>query len=99
MHTATVCGHEHSGSPDRRPLLCTLPSDERLRPDAAAAALTGYTGTPVSVKTLANARWLGTGPVYQKFGRYVTYRAGDLRTWADERMGAPVRSTSEQGVR
>jgi hypothetical protein len=42
--------------------------------------------------TLAKHRCYGTGPVYQKFGRRVLYRAADLDEWA---AGTRRSSTSD----
>ncbi len=68
--------------------------DARLRRDAVAAALTAV-GLPVKSKTLATMATRGGGPPYQLFGRWPLYRWGDALAWAEARLSAPRRSTSE----
>jgi hypothetical protein len=68
--------------------------DARLRRDAVAAALTAL-GLPVKSKTLATMATRGGGPPYQLFGRWPLYRWGDALAWAEARLSAPRRSTSE----
>ena len=65
-----------------------------LRRKATAEALTAA-GYPVSEKTLATKAVRGGGPAYRTFGRTVLYRWGDALGWAEDRMSAPRRSTSE----
>lgn len=65
-----------------------------LRRKATAEALTAA-GFPVSEKTLATKAVRGGGPAYQTFGRTVLYRWGDALSWAEGRLSAPRRSTSE----
>ncbi len=38
---------------------------------------------------------IGGGPVFRKAGRTPLYTPADLDAWAEARIGAPVRSTSE----
>ena len=61
---------------------------------AAAEALTSA-GYPTAVATLATRASRGGGPVYRRYGARVVYRWGDLLTWAQSRLSAPMRSTSE----
>jgi excisionase family DNA binding protein len=51
-----------------------------LSPDEVAALLR------VPVKTLAQWRYLGTGPRYAKLGRHIRYRAADLDTWLEAQL-------------
>ncbi len=69
--------------------------DSLLTRDRTAAALT-EAGFPVKAKTLATKATRGSGPPYRKFGLRVLYRWGDALAWAEGRLTAPYRSTSEQ---
>jgi hypothetical protein len=71
--------------------------DTLLARDQAAAALTAA-GFPVSKATLATMASRGHGPIYRRFGPRALYRWGDLITWAEGRLSAPRRSTSEADV-
>jgi hypothetical protein len=65
-----------------------------LRTGPAAAFLRqryGY-GTPPS---LAKWRVTGEGPPFRRSGRIILYEPDDLDSWAESRLTAPVRSTSE----
>jgi hypothetical protein len=66
-----------------------------LRRSAAAEYLREQRGIPCSAKTLAKLACIGGGPVYRLFGRIPLYTCPDLDTYADSRLGKPVRSTSE----
>jgi len=66
-----------------------------LTRDMAAAALT-KAGYPVKPKTLATKATRGGGPPYRLFGVRPLYRWGDALAWAQGRLSAPRRSTSEQ---
>jgi hypothetical protein len=68
--------------------------DALLTRRAAAAALTAA-GYPVARATLATRAVRGGGPPFRKFGRVPLYRWADLLEWAEGRMSAPMRSTSE----
>ena len=52
-------------------------------------------GYPVANKTLATKASRGGGPPFQSFGRRPLYRWGDALAWAEGRLTAPRRSTSE----
>jgi hypothetical protein len=65
-----------------------------LRRKATAEALT-EAGYPVTEKTLATKAVRGGGPSYQTFGRTVLYRWSDALAWAEGRLSAPRRSSSE----
>jgi hypothetical protein len=73
------------------------PETMLLRSDAAAALTkAGYPTAPATLATLASR---GGGPVYRRYGSRAIYRWGDLREWAQSRLGAPMRSTSEADAR
>ncbi len=73
-------------------------------PDNPAALLTrGRTaealteaGFPIKAKTLATKATRGGGPPYSRFGLRTLYRWDDALAWAEARLTAPHRSTSEQ---
>ena len=60
----------------------------------AAAALTDA-GFPTAPATLATLATRGGGPVYRRYGNRVIYRWSDLLDWAQSRLSAPMRSTSD----
>lgn len=64
----------------------------RRIPLATALRAKGY---PVAPSTLATKVVRGGGPPYQLFGRIPLYRWGDALAWAESRMSAPRRSSSE----
>lgn len=65
-----------------------------LARDQATAAL-NQRGYKISPKTLATLATRGGGPSYRKFGRRPLYLLADLIAWAEGRLSAPRRSTSE----
>jgi hypothetical protein len=65
-----------------------------LRRAATAEALT-EAGYPTSPATLATMAVRGGGPVHRLYGRIPLYRWGDALAWAESRMSAPRRTTSE----
>ena len=68
--------------------------DALLTREATAVALTA-SGFPVAAKTLATKATRGGGPPYRSFSARALYRWGDALNWANGRMTAPRRSTSE----
>jgi hypothetical protein len=68
--------------------------DPLLTRDAVAAALTAA-GFPVKAKTLATKASRGGGPPYRLFGVRPLYRWRAALAWAEGRLSAPRRSTSE----
>jgi hypothetical protein len=68
--------------------------DVRLRRRATAGALTAL-GFPAAYATLATLATRGGGPPYQVFGRTPLYRWGDALAWAENKLTAPRRSTSD----
>jgi hypothetical protein len=61
----------------------------------AAAYLTWERGLPTSPNTLAKLATVGGGPVYQRFGNHALYTDDNLDAWAEGKLSAPRRSTSE----
>jgi hypothetical protein len=73
--------------------------DALLRRRETADALT-EAGFPMRPATLATKASRGGGPPYRRFGRGVAiYRWGDALQWAQLRLSAPMRSTSELDAR
>jgi hypothetical protein len=73
-----------------------IPSDPEIllrRGDAANSLREA--GYPIARATLATLASRGGGPAYRRFGRVPLYRWGDLLEWAESRLSAPMRSTSE----
>jgi hypothetical protein len=68
--------------------------DALLRRAATAEALT-EAGYPTSPATLATMAVRGGGAVHRCYGRIPLYRWGDALAWAESRMSAPRRTTSE----
>jgi hypothetical protein len=52
-------------------------------------------GFPIESSTLATKATRGGGPPFHKFGARVLYRWGDALAWAQSRLSAPRRNTSE----
>src|SRR5689334_7637183 len=75
-------------------MIVELNAETRLRRSSAAQALTSH-GFPTAAKTLATLASRGGGPTFQSFGRIPLYRWSDLLAWAESRLSAPRRSTSE----
>jgi hypothetical protein len=69
--------------------------DALLTREETAVALSAR-GFPTAKASLATRASRGGGPVYRLFGRRPLYRWGDALEWAEERMGAPRRSSSKQ---
>jgi hypothetical protein len=69
--------------------------DVLLTRPKTADALT-EAGFPVTEATLATKATRGGGPPFQKFGSRVLYRWGPALQWAEARLSAPRRSTSER---
>lgn len=62
----------------------------------SAQFLAEQRGFPVAKNTLQKYATVGGGPPYRKFGGRVLYTEADLLEWAEGRMQAPRRSTSDQ---
>jgi hypothetical protein len=67
-----------------------------LRSQDQASEYIGQRGLKVAPNTLAKLRTLGGGPRYRKFGRFPVYDDPDLDDWIEEKLSAPLRSTSEE---
>jgi len=79
------------------------PASPSVDPDAlltraAAAVALNNAGYPIARATLATKATRGGGPPFRRFGQRVLYRWGDLLDWAQSRLSAPMRSTSEADV-
>jgi hypothetical protein len=69
-------------------------SQRYLRRSYAAGYIRDIWGLPCSPRWLAKLAVTGGGPVFRKAGRFPVYMIADLDLWAEERIGAPRRSTS-----
>lgn len=69
-----------------------------LRRAAAASYVQDCWGLPCSRAWLAKLAVIGGGPIYRKAGRTPIYAPSDLDDWAQRRIGAPQRSTSDVAV-
>jgi hypothetical protein len=65
------------------------------RVDAAKYVVSSY-GFPCSPRWLAKLAVIGGGPVFRKAGRIPIYAPADLDDWAQSRIGAPQKSTSNR---
>jgi hypothetical protein len=76
-----------------------VPTDRKtkLTRGAGAEALT-EAGFPTAEGTLATRASRGGGPKYRRYGSRVIYEWGDLLDWAQSRLSAPIRSTSELDI-
>ena len=60
-----------------------------------AAAYVRAKGLPCAKLTLQKYATVGGGPEYQRFGSRVVYTSASLDRWIDERLSAPIASTSQ----
>jgi hypothetical protein len=67
-----------------------------LRRADAAVYVTRTFGFSCSRQWLAKLAVAGGGPTFRKAGRTPLYALDDLDAWAEARIGAPQRSTSDQ---
>jgi hypothetical protein len=74
--------------------MAQLTPDTLLRRRATAEALSAA-GYPTAEKTLSTKASRGGGPPFRLFGRIPLYRWGDAMAWAEGKLSAPRRSTSE----
>ena len=63
-----------------------------------AAEFLKVIGLRVSPNTLAKYATIGGGPIMRHFGRRVVYEVDALKEWANAKLTAPCRSTSDTGV-
>lgn len=68
---------------------------KRRRTRRGAAEFLQAHGYPVAAGTLATKATRGGGPPFEKFGNIVLYEEEALLAWAESRLSAPRRSTSE----
>jgi hypothetical protein len=61
----------------------------------AALYVTERWGIPRSPRTLAKLACIGGGPPFRRAGRFPLYEPPDLDDWAQSKISAPVRTTSE----
>jgi hypothetical protein len=73
-----------------------FPEPKFLRRVDAAAYIKTYWGLPCSPRWLAKLAVTGGGPIYRKAGRAPIYALSDLDAWANSRIGAPQKSTSDR---
>lgn len=71
--------------------------DTLLTRSRTAEALT-TAGYPIATATLRTMVTRGGGPIYRTFGRVAVYRWADALAWAEGRLSAPRRNTSENDV-
>ena len=69
-------------------------SQRYLSPSDACAYLRER-NLPCTPATLNKRRVIGGGPRYCKFGRAVRYTSEWLDAWIEEKLSAPVRSSTE----
>jgi hypothetical protein len=71
-------------------------ADDRtyLTPEESSDVLKDL-GLPTALSTLKKLRCVGGGPTFVKFGRFARYTRPWLREYAESRLSAPLRSTSE----
>lgn len=62
---------------------------------AASAEYLKKRGLPITKATLQKYATVGGGPIYQIFGNRALYTEENLDAWADEKLSAPRRSTSD----
>ena len=60
----------------------------------AALHLTNQRGLRVSKNTLQKWVTTGGGPVYRRFGKIAVYLVADLDAWAEQKLSAPLLSSS-----
>jgi hypothetical protein len=51
-------------------------------------------GNSISVRTLGNWRWSGTGPEFVKIGGKVLYMLSDLERWEESRRASSTLTSS-----
>jgi hypothetical protein len=68
--------------------------NKKLRRKEAAASLTEH-GFPTAAATLATMATRGGGPPFELYSRFPIYTWGTTLAWAQSRLSAPRRSTSE----
>lgn len=69
----------------------------RLNPKEASEHLRAEHGLTYAVSTLAKFRTIGGGPSFYKLAQAILYDRAELDRWAAEKLGQPLRSTSDVG--
>ena len=69
----------------------------RFRRSEAVDYLKTVHGIPTTVATLAKLACVGGGPAFENMGRMVLYPRVELDRWAEGRISAARRNTSEVG--
>jgi hypothetical protein len=77
----------------------TDPLDALFLREEAPAFLKGHGGYKVSQHSLATYATRGGGPTFRKFGSRPMYLGRDLISWAEAKLSAPRRTTSEADTR
>jgi len=77
----------------------TNPLEARYLREEVPAFLKENGGYKVSQHSLATYATRGGGPLFRKFGSRPMYRGADLLAWAEAKLSAPRRTTSEGDVR
>jgi hypothetical protein len=86
-------GNSNSATPVEK---VSVPSDPNARLDRKTLALTlTAAGFPISHATLATLASRGGGPAFQLWGRKPLYPWRTTLEWAESRLTAPVRSTTQ----
>jgi hypothetical protein len=67
----------------------------KLLDTVEAAAHLAQRGLPISSYRLKDLRTIGGGPRFRKYGRFVRYEIDELDAWAESRLSAPRKSTSQ----
>ena len=75
--------------------MSSIPNPDALLTREQTSEALKEAGYPVEPSTLATKASRGGGPEFQKFGVRVLYRWGDVLAWAQSRLSAPRRNTSE----
>lgn len=83
---------------DPAPRVRLMRPKPRLNPKEASEHLRSEHGLTYSVSTLAKFRTIGGGPVFYKPGHSILYDREALDHWAAEKLGRPMRSTSDVGA-
>jgi hypothetical protein len=63
----------------------------------AADFLTSEVGLPVAATTLGKLACVGGGPPYRRYANKRIYTRPELREWAEGRLSAPRKSSSQGG--
>jgi hypothetical protein len=73
-----------------------METQPNMRRADAARYIRENHGIPCAPATLAKYACIGGGPIFRKAGKFPIYSRDDLDAWATQRLGKPMRSTSER---